>query len=410
MHTHRLLRKSEKYFKTDMVYLAKGGFWLTLSQITVSLLGLLLSIGFANLLSQESYGTYRYILSLGGIITAFSLSGLNNAIMRSAAHGKEGTLLWGFWKNLQWSSIIVLISIAISSYYYLNGNNMLALGMLIIGSFSPFIDSAELYNAFLNGKKDFRTASILRIVRNTVPFLALITTIFITNNPLLIIFIYFISHAVTVILIFIYTIRYKTENSLVEEDALKTGKHISIMNTVASTVDKIDNVLLFHYFGPAQLAIYNFALAIPNNIGGMLKNISILAIPKFAKSTDKEATKKAIVKKSLLLSAGLFPVIIGYVIFAPLIFEILFPKYISAVFYSQLFMLVLFFNSTLPYAYIEAHKAIRERYILNISSNILKLCLLVGGIIYFGVLGAIVARIISKLYVVVMVYILMKKV
>ena len=34
--TYKLLRKSEKYTKTDMVYLTKGGFWLTLGQIISS--------------------------------------------------------------------------------------------------------------------------------------------------------------------------------------------------------------------------------------------------------------------------------------------------------------------------------------------------------------------------------------
>src|SRR5689334_12787395 len=71
----RLLRWSERYMKTDMVYLAKGSFWLTLGQVAASASGLLLVIGFANLLPKEVYGTYKLILSLAGIIASFSLTG-----------------------------------------------------------------------------------------------------------------------------------------------------------------------------------------------------------------------------------------------------------------------------------------------------------------------------------------------
>jgi len=56
---YRLLRRSEKYFKTDMVYLAHGGFWLTLGQIISSAASFLLAIAFANLLPKETYGTYK---------------------------------------------------------------------------------------------------------------------------------------------------------------------------------------------------------------------------------------------------------------------------------------------------------------------------------------------------------------
>lgn len=75
-HTHRALRHSEKYFKTDMVYLAKGGFWLTTGQGVASLASLVLAIAFANLLPKEAYGNYKYILAVVGVLTLFGLTGI----------------------------------------------------------------------------------------------------------------------------------------------------------------------------------------------------------------------------------------------------------------------------------------------------------------------------------------------
>ena len=65
---YNLLRWSEKYTKTDMVYLAHGGFWLSFGQIISSLSSFLLAIAFANLLPKETYGNYKYILSIASIL------------------------------------------------------------------------------------------------------------------------------------------------------------------------------------------------------------------------------------------------------------------------------------------------------------------------------------------------------
>ena len=58
---YTFLRKTEKYTKTDMVYLASGGFWLSIKTALSILIALSLSIAFANLLPKETFGEYKYI-------------------------------------------------------------------------------------------------------------------------------------------------------------------------------------------------------------------------------------------------------------------------------------------------------------------------------------------------------------
>ncbi|HEX9608834.1 MAG TPA: oligosaccharide flippase family protein, partial [Candidatus Paceibacterota bacterium] len=89
---YNVLRKSERYTKTDMVYLTKGGIWLSISQGVAMVTGLLVAIAFANLLTPETFGTYKFVLSLAGIIGAFSLTGMSTALIRSVANGQEGAL------------------------------------------------------------------------------------------------------------------------------------------------------------------------------------------------------------------------------------------------------------------------------------------------------------------------------
>src|ERR1041384_6093938 len=96
------LHKSENLLQTDITYLLKGGFWLSASQVIATLSGFLMSIAFANLISKEAFGIYKYALSVAGIIGALSLTGMGTAVTRSVAKGFE-SLRQGFRTNLKWS-------------------------------------------------------------------------------------------------------------------------------------------------------------------------------------------------------------------------------------------------------------------------------------------------------------------
>ena len=139
-----LLRKSQKYTKTDMVYLAKGGSWLTFGQIISTIAAFLSALAFANLLPRETYGTYKYILSIVSILTASTLSGINKALFRSIARGREGPFVPALKTKIKWGLLGGLASIVLAGYYYINGNITLTISFLIAAIFLPFMDSLTL--------------------------------------------------------------------------------------------------------------------------------------------------------------------------------------------------------------------------------------------------------------------------
>src|SRR3989344_7199459 len=100
---HSTLRKSEGFFKTDMVYLTKGGTWMTAGSMVISFLSFLLAISFAHFVSKETYGQYKFVLAIAGILGTLTLTGLGSAVMRSVSRGFEGTLQYAFWTNIRWS-------------------------------------------------------------------------------------------------------------------------------------------------------------------------------------------------------------------------------------------------------------------------------------------------------------------
>ena len=153
---YQLLRRSEDFFKTDMVYLAKGGFWFTLAQTVVSLSSFFLAVAFAHFVTKEAYGQYKYILSIVGLLGAFTLSGLPSAVLRSVSNGHDGTLVYAFWQNLKWNVLFFIVALALSTYYFINGNSTLGISFLVVGSLWPIFQSTNLYNSYLLAKKDFR--------------------------------------------------------------------------------------------------------------------------------------------------------------------------------------------------------------------------------------------------------------
>ena len=114
---YKTLRQMEKFTKTDMGYLAKGSFWLSLTNGVMIINAFLISIAFANLLPQEVYGEYKYVLSIYALLKIFSLPGMNTAVSRAVAVGHEGTTLRGMKKQMTWALIGSLLSAGIGIYY-----------------------------------------------------------------------------------------------------------------------------------------------------------------------------------------------------------------------------------------------------------------------------------------------------
>src|SRR3989344_9596021 len=151
--TSNLLHQSESFFMTDTTYLARGGFWLSLGQGVAMLSGFFISLAFANLFPKESFGNYKFILSVASILGIFTFTGLNTSIIQSVALDFGGALRQGFRVNLKWSIGVFLGGLALSIYYYINSNVVLSFAFLLVGTLLPITTSASLYSAYLMGKK-----------------------------------------------------------------------------------------------------------------------------------------------------------------------------------------------------------------------------------------------------------------
>jgi len=394
--TYHLLRRSEDFFKTDMVYLAKGGLWLTLFQIFSAVIALSLSVVFANFFPKHEFGIYKYVISAAGIIGAFSLTGLGTAVTKAVSEGYDGTLREGYWTNLKWSGGIIIISLGLALYYFFNENAVLAASFIIIALTAPVINSTSLFTSFLNGKKDFKRTTLYGTLKNIFTTLPLIIAIFITSQPLVIILIYFASSALSGLIFYLLTIKIYKIPETSNAETTSYAKHLSLMSVLNIIAENVDKVVVFQYVGAVELAIYTFATAIPVQIKSGLKNIYQLAFPKFTLRSLTEL-KKEMPRKIIIFFLVTLPIAIAYVLSAPTIFTILFPKYLDAVIYSQVFSIgLLFYSSLFLTTALQSQKMIPQLYKANLFSAISKIISLAIFVFFFGLWGVIIARVANE--------------
>lgn len=391
-----LLKWSERYTRTDMVYLAASGFWGNLGTLSVTVFSLALYLVFANVLPKTAFGTYQYLLSLGALIGALTFTGMNAAVSRSVARGHQGSLRQAVRFQLAWSWLPIAAGLMGAGYYAYQGNLALALGLLFVGVGTPLVNVFNTYSAHFVGTQDFRRVFLYNFAIN-VPFYAiLITAAFLTVNPILLIGINMLIQVAGYLAAYLHA-RKQVSNDSVEPGMLTYGTHLSAMGLPGTIAQHIDTVLAFQFLGPVGVAIYAFSTAIPERISGLFKFLPSAALPRFSNRPLKEV-QSGILPRVLMLLPILLGTALLYAAVAPYIFLLLFPEYVEAVPYSAWYGLVLISVITqVVLAALSAHKQVRRLYAFNIMSPVMQVSLQLAGVILFGLWGLIAGRLTGTL-------------
>ena len=388
--TYQLLRRSESFFKTDMVYLAKGGFWITVGQIFITIASFGIAVAFANLLPATTYGSYQFVLATSGILSASTLSGLNMAAVRSIARGAEGVILSSLKTKLRWGSLGSLGSIIIAVYYFWQGNQQLGISFLIVSAFLPLFYSLGISGSLLDGKRLFKINVRNNILNQLFAALTIILALLFTDNLFVLLAVYFGSWTLARLATFVFTVDKYKSNERIDPEMFSYGKHLSVMGIIGTIADNLDKLLLFHFVGTVEVAMYSFAIAPVMQIKGLLKNVSTLALPKLS-LRSKEQIQKMILGRSIKIFFLSLPIVIIYVIAAPYIYQIFFPTYLESVIYSQVFVFAILFTAsgTLSASSLESQMEVKKKYVLTFFSKISKIILMIVLIIPYGIWGII---------------------
>lgn len=392
-----IIKQIENRMHVNMRYILSGGFWSNLNFITSSLLALLLSVAFAHFIPKDIYGVYQYILSLAAIFTSFSLTGINSSITRSVARGYEGSLIQTISSQLKWGSISTIITLLAAGYYILHDSYTIGISLLCVAIFLPISNTANTYSPFFIGKQDFKRNYIFTNIFNILYTLGMFVVIISTKNPVAITLSYFLITSVIHTILLIKTIQISKPNDLVDEDTLPYAKHLSFMNIIGVFANKIDSVLVFHFLGATNLALYSFAKIIPEKIGGALKSFASIAFPKFAEK-DKFEINSTLIQRTLIFLLLTALISLGYTFIAPIVFKVFLPNYIESIPYSQILSFSLLGSTaSIPVYALMSQKSTKEMYILNTAYPTIQLISIVLMMYTWGIWGLIYSKIISNI-------------
>lgn len=376
-----------------MIYLARGGFWLGAGQGASAIISFVSSIFFANFISKDIYGNYKFIIAATSILGAFSLSGMGAVVTQGVARGFEGVLNMAIKASLRFGVIILILAASVSGYYFWNGNYILGFALIIAGITLPINQSYTLYGSYLMGKKDFKRVTLYNTGSQLLNTAAIIVVAVATQNIILMVLVYFTLNTLTTFLAYIHTTKAIIINNKNDTTLVSYGKHLSVMGAFGTIANQFDKILIFHYLGAINLAIYAFSQAIPDQLKGVLKNIFGIALPKYA-ALPEASLRLSIIKKNIQVTLITICIVIVLIAIMPLVFKFLFPKYLEAVIYAQIYMLGLI---TIPGIslfgiYFQLKKATKKLYELNVISNIVTLIITFIFIYKYSLMGAVIAN------------------
>lgn len=397
----RVLIWSQKYTEADMFYVTSTGFWTTFGFGITSIFSLTLIITFANFLPKETYGIYKYVMSLSGALAFLTFSGMNTAVTQAVANGHDGILNYALKFQLKWNVLFLVVSSSIGVYYFIHNNYVLAVSLLILGIAFPLISAFNTYGAFLAGKKDFKRSNLWSMFLGGIYSLAMILAIVVMKNVVVLVLVYALANLIPTMCFYYWTVKvYKPPRHDHDEEKglLNYSAHLSFINIFSNLSQYVDKIVVFHFLGAVELAIYGLALAVPERIRGYSKSYGSIILPKLASKTMSDIRPVFYKRLFQCVLLGIL-ISLGYIIAAPLAFKIFLPKYLESIKYSQIISLS--FIITIPATYMAgvfySQKMLKTIYLSSTVAHISRIVLFVIFGYMWGVWGVIYASLLVYL-------------
>lgn len=395
-------RVTDDFFSNNISRLRRHAMVVTplyLSTIVSAISGLLVVVILANFLTPTEYGNFKYIFSIVGVVSVFSLTGgYRNTVIQSTAKGFDGTVALLARRNFLLSIPMFFIALCMSVYYLFHDNYTIAITIPIV-TFSAIVGNYGIMaSSYLNGRKKYNLLLLFQVILGITNIGAiLLGTLFFDGLIPLIVAISLASIAISCLSLY-YVRTYFLRNTQTDSKLTSYGKHLNILNIFSTFLQHIDSVLLFTILGANALAVYALATPFVDRIIGLFKATYFFALPKFTEVGAIHA-RSMLYQKSIFIFCIGVGITIVYILISPFIFSVLFPQYHDSITLSWLFALniPLVAFTILPQAYLDSLIEIKNKYIVNSTAFVIRIGSLLVLIPFFGVVGVIWSELITRI-------------
>lgn len=391
-----LLTSASKRWKFDAHYFAKNSFLVLVGQAVGFVRGIVSGYLVARFFDQAVYGEYQFMLSVMGMLAVLGIPGMATPVARAWSKNEPFDL--GIITRHQAivgsvGSLLLLCAIPFLGMY-----GKADLWPLFVAAAVVFpIPSIAMvrFGSYTVGKPRFDIALRAGIVWSVLSIVCTALIILFWQSALLVLVVATIVPPVVYLWMGRAFVPPESKDPEDSKKIIRFAWKLTFASLPADLTWYVDKLMISHFFGLNQLALFSVALIVPEQVKLFTKQFFPVAFSKQASVVDSRATRRKLTA-AVLGGMGVFAAGAAvYAIASPILMPLLFPQYDA----TQLTLLtsvaavtVITNPASLFAQYLEAQGMLRETRIAQWSAAVLFAISLVTLIPTMGLLGAVLAR------------------
>lgn len=386
-------------FSSARLQLYRGAASLFLLRLIQLGAGLVATYFLARSMSRESFGEYNMVLNAIGVLTIFSLSGLNNSIMQAVARGYAGTYRATVPIAFASSFLASVVLIVLGGWYYWRGHLQLAQGLVIAAFLFPLTHGLVQWKSVITGNGGFGRLLLHDGLAGVMTYGLIVASVLLyPGQYVLPIVVALVVPGIYNVLLTVLSYRQIPRDAPVETRNVRYGIETSVFSSLGAIGSNLDRLLLFFFLSPAALAVFVAAGRLPDLLSGAMQDVSAVLAPRLAKyDSYTERLDRMFALLSVIYGTAI--VLLAFTAMPALVVFLFGDAYADAVPYAQALTcsVAIGYLANLRFRYIRSQIDARSFRDITLISSAVRLAAFVILVPPFGLVGAVVASFIYRL-------------